>query len=363
MLSQPVVAQVEGFVWSSFAPIGFALGQSFRDVRVFNNFADPESNDNTTPHPSLPGFTGAPMAIWKATVEWQSLLHGDGEGEHHAAQAHHDAVAEQPEPQAQGRQRAVLQRDLAAIVYRPELVRPGEGLADGGLLRPEIHRRPQPDLRVIGAGDELVHHANRVLHVREQDPLLENQPFDRIAPYGEARLEPEEVGRIYGPARESRRVVPLDSVPKALQDAVLAEVGDPRARVATIGPAGENLVRFACIANELNEVAGRTGMGAVMGSKKLKAIAVRGKTNVKIADQKGLLAVAKWVSGTMDEKHRAFHEFGTGAAMQGKNLEGGMPTLNYRLGAFDEVASARTVFEWGPGPKPGKGPKKRARAR
>jgi aldehyde:ferredoxin oxidoreductase len=128
-----------------------------------------------------------------------------------------------------------------------------------------------------------------------------------------------------------------------VQDAVLAEVGDQRARVATIGPAGENLVRFACIANELNEVAGRTGMGAVMGSKKLKAIAVRGKTAVKLADAKGLLAVAKWVSGTMDEKHRAFHEFGTGAAMQGKSLEGGMPTLNYRLGAFDKVAQVDAI--------------------
>jgi aldehyde:ferredoxin oxidoreductase len=128
-----------------------------------------------------------------------------------------------------------------------------------------------------------------------------------------------------------------------VQDEILAELGDPRIRVATIGPAGENLVRFACIANELNEVAGRTGMGAVMGSKKLKAIAVRGKTPVKLADAKGLNAIAKWVSQTMDEKHRAFHEFGTGAAMQGKSLEGGMPTLNYRLGAFEHVAKVDAI--------------------
>ena len=47
--------------------------------------------------------------------------------------------------------------------------------------------------------------------------------------------------------------------------------------MAQIGPAGENLVRYACIANDLKEVAGRTGMGAVMGGKRLKAIAVRGK--------------------------------------------------------------------------------------
>jgi aldehyde:ferredoxin oxidoreductase len=118
---------------------------------------------------------------------------------------------------------------------------------------------------------------------------------------------------------------------------IVAELGDPRTKVALIGPAGEHLVRFACIANDLNEVAGRTGMGAVMGSKRLKAIAVRGKTPVKIADQPALTGIAKWVSSTMEQNHRAFHEFGTGAAMQGKSLEGGMPTLNYRLGQFEQV--------------------------
>ena len=128
-----------------------------------------------------------------------------------------------------------------------------------------------------------------------------------------------------------------------VEDLILAELGDKLIRIAQIGPAGENLVRYACIANELNEVAGRTGMGAVMGSKRLKAIAVRGKTPVKIADQRGLLAMAKWVSGTMDEKHRAFHEFGTGAAMQGKSLEGGMPVLNYRLGAADTIAKVDAI--------------------
>ncbi len=128
-----------------------------------------------------------------------------------------------------------------------------------------------------------------------------------------------------------------------VEEAIIEELGDPRIKVALIGPAGENLVRYACIANDLNEVAGRTGMGAVMGSKRLKAIAVRGKLPVKIADQKGLTAVAKWVSSTMEQNHRAFHEFGTGAAMQGKNLEGGMPTLNYRLGAFDQVAKVDAI--------------------
>ena len=145
-------------------------------------------------------------------------------------------------------------------------------------------------------------------------------------------------------AIEFRDAAPLwGRVTGLVEEAIVEELGDPRIRVAQIGPAGENLVRFACIANDLNEVAGRTGMGAVMGSKRLKAIAVRGRIPVRIADQAGLHAIAKWVSSTMDTKHRAFHEFGTGAAMQGKSLEGGMPVLNYRLGAADTVAKVDAI--------------------
>ena len=52
-------------------------------------------------------------------------------------------------------------------------------------------------------------------------------------------------------------------------------------RISAIGPAGEKMVRFACIANDEGRMAGRTGMGAVMGSKNLKAIAVRGSGTIK----------------------------------------------------------------------------------
>jgi hypothetical protein len=65
----------------AFSTIGHSLGLDQRDVRVFNNFLDPEANDNTTPHPTWPGAIGAPMAIWKAVAEWGSRLHGDGQGD------------------------------------------------------------------------------------------------------------------------------------------------------------------------------------------------------------------------------------------------------------------------------------------
>ena len=127
------------------------------------------------------------------------------------------------------------------------------------------------------------------------------------------------------------------------EEAIVTELGDPRIRTAQIGPGGENLVRYANINNDLNEVAGRTGLGAVMGSKKLKAIAVRGTQKVSMAEPQRVTAIAKWVASTLEEKHKAFHEFGTGAAMVGKHLQGGLPTMNYQYGEFDPVSEIDAV--------------------
>jgi len=127
------------------------------------------------------------------------------------------------------------------------------------------------------------------------------------------------------------------------EEALKEEIGDPRIRVAQIGPAGEHLVRFGNITNDLNEFAGRSGMGAVMGSKRLKAVVVRGRASVPVADQPALTGIAKWVSSTVDQVHRGFHEYGTGGAMRGKSLDGGMPTLNYRMGSFDEIAKVDAI--------------------
>src|SRR5262249_59015291 len=73
------------------------------------------------------------------------------------------------------------------------------------------------------------------------------------------------------------------------EDGIREELGVPNTRVACIGPAGENLVRFACIINDKHRAAGRSGVGAVMGSKNLKAVAVRGTHGVPVADPKGFM--------------------------------------------------------------------------
>src|SRR6476660_8704775 len=114
-----------------------------------------------------------------------------------------------------------------------------------------------------------------------------------------------------------------------VQDALREAHGDRLVRVLQTGIAGENLCRFALVCNDLNEMAGRTGMGAVMGSKNLKAIAVRGKKQVPMADPKPVQATAKWVSQTMDENHYNFHHYGTGALMKGKHLEGHLIVRNF----------------------------------
>jgi aldehyde:ferredoxin oxidoreductase len=134
-----------------------------------------------------------------------------------------------------------------------------------------------------------------------------------------------------------------------VEDTLRAEHGERLLRVAQTGIAGENLVRFALVVNDLNEVAGRGGMGAVMGSKKLKAIAVRGTQKVPVADPKPLQDTARWVIQTMDDVHYNFHHFGTGAGIIGKHLDGHMIVRNFQDGQWDpekiQAIDARTIAE------------------
>ncbi len=120
--------------------------------------------------------------------------------------------------------------------------------------------------------------------------------------------------------------------------AVRADVGDKLARVACIGPAGERLVRFACILNDLKSAAGRGGLGAVMGSKNLKAIAARGRIPPTYADPETVKSLARMIAAEIPTRARANHEYGTGAAMVGFNLAGNTPCRNFRDGYFENVA-------------------------
>src|SRR5207249_7316109 len=80
------------------------------------------------------------------------------------------------------------------------------------------------------------------------------------------------------------------------EDGIREELGIPGVRVAGIGPAGENLVRFACIINDKHRAAGRSGVGAVMGSKNLKAVAVRGTRGISVSQPAEFMR-AVWTLG------------------------------------------------------------------
>jgi aldehyde:ferredoxin oxidoreductase len=123
---------------------------------------------------------------------------------------------------------------------------------------------------------------------------------------------------------------------KETQAAVRAEVGDEKARVALIGPGGENLVSFACIMHGLFDAAGRGGLGAVMGSKNLKAVAVRGSHAPEVVDPAGVQEVRTWLRQNMD-RVKLYQELGTGGAMERFEEVGNLPSQNFRAGGFPAV--------------------------
>ena len=115
------------------------------------------------------------------------------------------------------------------------------------------------------------------------------------------------------------------------------ELGDRNVRVSQIGPAGENLVRYACVLNDIRHACGRCGIGAVMGSKKLKAIAVRGHQPVEIADAELLGTIARSYRDNFKNRKSlaSMSEHGTAGNFSAFNRIGSLPTRNFREGCFE----------------------------
>ncbi len=120
-----------------------------------------------------------------------------------------------------------------------------------------------------------------------------------------------------------------------VQQAIREQMGDERVRIAQCGPAGERLVKFACIINDLRHAAGRTGMGAVMGAKKLRAVAVRGRATPGVADAERLQAMSRAMARRLRDEDTALTELGTPGVLMPLHLGGGLPTRNFRQGHFE----------------------------
>ncbi|HII86129.1 TPA: aldehyde ferredoxin oxidoreductase family protein [Candidatus Bathyarchaeota archaeon] len=126
--------------------------------------------------------------------------------------------------------------------------------------------------------------------------------------------------------------------PSETEDAIKDELGDYYVRVAAIGVAGERLSRIACIMNEKTRAAGRTGLGAVMGSKNLKAVAVRGTRDITVAKPEEFMEMVKEfherMKGPASQKYRTL---GTPENVLVHNTLFCMPTRNYRQAHFEDA--------------------------
>jgi len=125
-----------------------------------------------------------------------------------------------------------------------------------------------------------------------------------------------------------------------VHDEILEEFGDPKARVLQIGPAGEKLSMIACIMNDRYRAAGRSGVGAVMGSKKLKAVVVRGSGKVPPADVEKTKELVKSLLTTLKENGvtgGGLPTHGTAVLVNVINAAGVYPTRNFQQATFDEA--------------------------
>ena len=123
-------------------------------------------------------------------------------------------------------------------------------------------------------------------------------------------------------------------------DALLAEFGDEKARVVTIGPAGERQSRLAAIMNDRYRAAGRSGVGAVMGSKNLKAIVVRGTGKVEAPDPEQAKQALKSIRTKIREHEitgTLLPTFGTSVLVNVINAQGIYPTRNFQQSVFESA--------------------------
>lgn len=133
-------------------------------------------------------------------------------------------------------------------------------------------------------------------------------------------------------------------------DKAIRDETDDKAVVSCIGPAGEKLARISGIFcdGKHGRAAARCGLGAVMGSKRLKAISVRGTGTIEIADLESLEKSVKELASSIVENARGMHDYGTSGGMRAIEYLGDLPIKNWLLGSWEEGAerlSGQTMAE------------------
>lgn len=137
--------------------------------------------------------------------------------------------------------------------------------------------------------------------------------------------------------QDARHLWGKDSI--ETENIIKQEIGDPKTRILEIGPAGEKLSRISAIMHLGSRAFGRSGLGAVMGSKKLKAIAIRGTIKPSFADPKVFQSLSKYAAEQVKSNPtmQDLYLNGTNGSFEPMNASGGLPTRNYNEGQFEDA--------------------------
>lgn len=121
-------------------------------------------------------------------------------------------------------------------------------------------------------------------------------------------------------------------------DAIRKDLDEKNAAVACIGPAGEKLVRLASIVSDNGRVAGRCGLGAVMGSKKLKAIACRGSKKIEVINPESVAKLRNEIIEGVKEKTKGMSDYGTSVGVESFEEMGNLPVKNWTKSTFPNAS-------------------------
>jgi aldehyde:ferredoxin oxidoreductase len=130
------------------------------------------------------------------------------------------------------------------------------------------------------------------------------------------------------------------------QKMIHAELDDSKVRIAQIGPGGEKQVLYAAIMHDINRAAGRSGLGAVMGSKNLKAVAARGTMKVGLADKELMKTTVKWITSNYKEMMGWAISYGTSGSLKFNHDVGATGVRNYQDAVLEGIENidAATIF-------------------
>ncbi|MBE9507806.1 MAG: aldehyde ferredoxin oxidoreductase family protein, partial [Chloroflexi bacterium] len=133
-----------------------------------------------------------------------------------------------------------------------------------------------------------------------------------------------------------------------VEDGIREELGNQRIQVLQCGPAAEKGVRFGALISNANRANGRSGMGTVMASKNLKAVAVRGRSRPQLADPEAMKTLARWGADNLQQSGvGGMSSMGTARIVLAQSLMGGLPTRNWASGTFEgaEAISGERMAE------------------